>query len=113
MQLGIPQYQSLILLQYTAGERVIFNDQLYTAEQYTYNNAPPAHPDQWMFGGVCAQPIYNKADCYGVAAWQSNVAYTTGDEVVYYNHLWSAVQYVVSNAPGDASGSWRDLGACA
>ncbi|KAI9568710.1 hypothetical protein HD554DRAFT_2021700, partial [Boletus coccyginus] len=52
-------------------------------------------------------------NCKGVAGWQSAVAYTSGDRVTFNGHLWSAVQWTQSNAPGDTSGSWKDLGACA
>ena len=92
---------------------MIFNGQLFTARQWTYNNAPPAHPDQWTPAGICGQPVNNQANCKGVAAWQSIVAYTSGAQVTFNGHLWSAVQWTQSNAPGDTSGSWKDLGACA
>jgi chitodextrinase len=108
---GIQQWQAAFA--YVAGNQVIYNGQLYTAVQWTYDNAPPSHPDQWVFGGACGQPINNKANCNGVAAWQSNVAYTAGNDVTYQNHLWAAVQWTEANSPGDASGLWKDLGACA
>ena len=92
---------------------MIFNGQLFTARQWTYNNAPPSHLDQWAAGGTCAQPINNQANCKGVAAWQSTVAYTAGNRVTFNGHLWTAVQWAQSNPPGDTSGSWMDLGACA
>ena len=92
---------------------MIFNNQLFTATQWTYDNSPPAHADQWSAGGTCAQPIINKVDCKGVSAWQSTVAYTAGNRVTFNGHLWVAVQWVQSNSPGDTSGSWQDLGACA
>ena len=108
-----PQNRRSLPCQYTAGNQVIFNNELYGALQWTYNNTPPAHPDQWADDGACAQPINNQADCTGVAAWQSNVAYTWGDEVTYNGHLWSAVQWTEANTPGDTSGTWQDLGVCA
>ncbi|KAF8444030.1 hypothetical protein L210DRAFT_864840 [Boletus edulis BED1] len=108
---GVQNWQAAFA--YTAGDQVIFNGQLFKARQWTYNNAPPTHPDQWTAAGACTPPINNQANCNGVAAWQSTVAYTTGNRVTFQGRLWSAVQWSESNAPGDASGSWKDLGACA
>ncbi|KAF8438839.1 hypothetical protein L210DRAFT_853194 [Boletus edulis BED1] len=108
---GVQNWQGAFA--YTAGDQVIFNGQLYTARQWTFNNAPPTHTDQWTAVGTCVQPINNQANCNGVAAWQSTVAYTAGNRVTSQGHLWSAVQWTQSNVPGDASGSWKDLGACA
>ncbi|KAF8836671.1 hypothetical protein BDN67DRAFT_983765 [Paxillus ammoniavirescens] len=97
---------------YSAGNKAIFNGKLYTANQWTYNNSPGTNPDQWTAEGDCAQPVNNKADCNGVAAWQQSKAYTGGNKVVYVNHLWSANQWTQSNTPGDFSGTWKDAGAC-
>ncbi|KAF8132552.1 hypothetical protein EV363DRAFT_1163337 [Boletus edulis] len=108
---GVQNWQAAFA--YTAGDQVIFNGQLFKARQWTYNNAPPTHPDQWTAAGACTPPINNQANCNGVAAWQSTVAYTTGNRVTFQGRLWSAVQWSESNAPGDTSGSWKDLGACA
>ncbi|KAG8216564.1 hypothetical protein J3R82DRAFT_6745 [Butyriboletus roseoflavus] len=43
---GIQKWQASFA--YTAGDQVIFNGQLFTARQWTYDNAPNAHPDQWI-----------------------------------------------------------------
>ncbi|KIJ18163.1 carbohydrate-binding module family 5 protein [Paxillus involutus ATCC 200175] len=100
-------------LAYSAGNNVIFNGELYTANQWTYNNSPGTNPGQWTADGNCAQPVNNKANCNGIAAWQQSKAYTGGNEVVYVNHLWVANQWTESNTPGDFSGTWRDAGVCA
>ncbi|KIK80049.1 carbohydrate-binding module family 5 protein [Paxillus rubicundulus Ve08.2h10] len=100
-------------LAYSAGNKVIFNGKLYTANQWTYNNSPGTNPGQWTVEGDCAQPVNNKANCNGVTAWQQSKAYTAGNQVVYVNHLWVANQWTQSNTPGDFSGTWRDAGVCA
>lgn len=99
-------------LQYTAGDKVIFNNQLFTARQWTYDNAPPSHADQWTADGTCTPPINNQANCSGVSAWQSNVAYTAGNHVTFNGHLWSAVEWTEASSPGGTAGVWMDLGAC-
>ncbi|KAJ3565156.1 hypothetical protein NP233_g7822 [Leucocoprinus birnbaumii] len=50
--------------------------------------------------------------CAGVAAWQSNIAYTAGQQVVYNGHLWSAKWWSQADVPGGSAGDWTDLGAC-
>ena len=107
-----PQNRRSLPCQYTAGNQVIYNSQLYKALQWTYDNAPPTHPDQWANSGTCSQPISNKVSCAGVSAWQGNVAYTTGKKVTFNGQLWSAVQWTEGNTPGDYSGTWQDLGVC-
>ncbi|KAF9228063.1 hypothetical protein BS17DRAFT_772951 [Gyrodon lividus] len=99
-------------LAYSAGNTVIFNGKLYTANQWTYNNSPGTNPGQWTSNGDCAQPVNNKADCNGVATWQQSKAYSGGDKVVYNGHLWVAQQWTSSNTPGDLSGTWKDAGVC-
>ncbi|KAF8837428.1 hypothetical protein BDN67DRAFT_1013900 [Paxillus ammoniavirescens] len=99
-------------LAYVAGNKVIFNGILYTANQWSYNNSPASSAGEWTLDGDCSRPIDNKVDCSGVAAWQKSQAYTSGSKVVYNGHLWVAVQWTTSNVPGDASGTWKDQGAC-
>ncbi|KAG9311606.1 hypothetical protein JVU11DRAFT_7815 [Chiua virens] len=107
---GVQQWQSAF--GYSAGDKAIFNNQLYVAKQWTWNNAPPTHPDQWTGQGACTPPIVNSANCAGVLAWNKDTAYVTGNQVTFNGHLWIAVQWTQSNSPGDASGIWRDEGAC-
>ncbi|KAG2352990.1 hypothetical protein BDR07DRAFT_1311679, partial [Suillus spraguei] len=51
-------------------------------------------------------------DCTGVPAWNQFTAYSGGSKVIYNGHLWISTQWTESNKPGDASGTWKDLGAC-
>lgn len=48
-----------------------------------------------------------------VAAWQSNRAYTGGDEVSYQGDNWTAKWWSWGEQPGNSSGAWQDDGACA
>ncbi|KIJ15317.1 carbohydrate-binding module family 5 protein [Paxillus involutus ATCC 200175] len=100
-------------LAYVAGNNVVFNGKLYTANQWSYNNSPATSAGEWTLDCDCSIPIGNKADCTGVAAWQKSQAYSAGSKVVYNGHLWVAVQWTSSNVPGDTSGTWKDLGVCA
>ena len=51
-------------------------------------------------GGSCA------------AAWSSTTSYSSGNEVSYNGHNWTANQWNYNEAPGGASGAWNDDGAC-
>ena len=51
-------------------------------------------------GGSCA------------AAWSSSSSYSSGAEVSYNGHNWTANQWNYNEAPGGASGAWNDDGAC-
>jgi hypothetical protein len=46
------------------------------------------------------------------AAWSNSTAYTSGNEVSYSGHNWTANQWNYDEAPGGASGAWTDDGAC-
>jgi hypothetical protein len=46
------------------------------------------------------------------AAWSNSTAYTSGNEVSYGGHNWSASQWNYDEVPGGASGAWTDDGAC-
>ncbi|KZT19142.1 carbohydrate-binding module family 5 protein [Neolentinus lepideus HHB14362 ss-1] len=50
--------------------------------------------------------------CGSVAAWVANVAYTSGDQVLYDGDLWTANQWNYAETPGE-SGAWDDDGPCA
>ncbi|KIK96989.1 carbohydrate-binding module family 5 protein, partial [Paxillus rubicundulus Ve08.2h10] len=99
-------------LAYSAGDKVIFQNKLYTAKQWSDNNSPGTNPGQWNIEGECAQPINNKAECKGIDNWQNPKSYAAKDKVVYGEHLWEAQGWVQGNLPGGASGSWKDSGAC-
>jgi chitinase len=47
-----------------------------------------------------------------VAAWVSTTAYSSGQEVSYNGHNWTANQWNYNEVPGGASGAWNDDGAC-
>jgi chitinase len=51
-------------------------------------------------GGTCA------------AAWVSTQSYSSGNEVSYNGHNWTANQWNYNEAPGGSSGAWTDDGAC-
>jgi hypothetical protein len=98
--------------QYTAGQQVIFNNSLWTANQWSYNSPPGNPAAAWTLVDVCSPLPPNPVICTGISSWNAATAYLRGDEVTFNNHLWAAVQWTYSNSPGDASGSWRDEGAC-
>ena len=45
-------------------------------------------------------------------AWNNSTAYTSGNEVSYNGHNWTANQWNYDEVPGGASGAWNDDGAC-
>jgi chitinase len=45
-------------------------------------------------------------------AWSSTATYTSGNEVSYKGHNWTANQWNYNEVPGGASGAWNDDGAC-
>jgi hypothetical protein len=45
-------------------------------------------------------------------AWSNSSAYTSGNEVSYNGHNWTANQWNYDEVPGGASGAWNDDGAC-
>ncbi|KAF9243871.1 glycoside hydrolase family 18 protein [Melanogaster broomeanus] len=51
--------------------------------------------------------------CSGVAAWQTGVAYTAGEEVTYGGDLWTAKYWTENDTPGGTAGSWTNDGPCA
>jgi len=101
--------------QYTAGQQVTFDNSLWTANQWSYNSPPGNPAAAWNLVDVCitVPPPVPTVNCTGISSWDAATAYVGGSEVTYNGHLWSAVQWTYSNSPGDASGSWRDAGACA
>ena len=62
--------------------------------------SPTASATTGGSGGSCA------------AAWNSTTAYTSGNEVSYNGHDWTANQWNYNEVPGGASGAWNDDGAC-
>lgn len=63
---------------------------------------------------VGASGIASAADCSGVSAWQSGVAYTGGDRVTYDGSLWEAKWWSRGTEPGSAGqgGPWNEVGPC-
>ncbi|KAL5534553.1 hypothetical protein ACEPAG_1016 [Sanghuangporus baumii] len=52
------------------------------------------------------------ADCNGIAAWDSGVAYTAGQQAVSGGHLWKANWWTQGDVPNTVNGDWTDEGAC-
>ncbi|PAV18117.1 glycoside hydrolase family 18 [Pyrrhoderma noxium] len=50
--------------------------------------------------------------CGSVAAWDSTVAYTGGQQVTYNGHLWTAKWWTEADTPGGAADVWVDNGPC-
>ncbi|KAF8150562.1 glycoside hydrolase family 18 protein [Crassisporium funariophilum] len=50
--------------------------------------------------------------CAGVAAWNSGIAYTGGQQVTYNGRLWTAKWWSQADTPGGPAGVWTDNGAC-
>jgi chitinase len=63
-------------------------------------SASPTSTGTGSSGGSCA------------SAWSSSTSYSTGAEVSYNGHNWTANQWNYNEAPGGASGAWNDDGAC-
>lgn len=52
------------------------------------------------------------ADCSGVSQWDSNTAYSGGDQVVYDGDLWTAEWWTRGNSPDTSDGVWTNEGDC-
>ncbi|MCO8243701.1 glycosyl hydrolase family 18 protein [Haladaptatus sp. AB643] len=52
------------------------------------------------------------ADCSGYSDWQSDVAYTDGDRVVYDGALWEAQWWTQANEPETSDSVWVKVGPC-
>ncbi|GAB5585442.1 Chitinase 2 [Umbelopsis nana] len=59
-----------------------------------------------------ATPTGTGANCSGVAAWSSSVAYVGGSSVTYSGHLWTAKWWTEDETPSASSTVWVDGGAC-
>ncbi|HEY5399474.1 MAG TPA: carbohydrate-binding protein, partial [Trebonia sp.] len=46
------------------------------------------------------------------AAWVSNIAYVSGNEVSYGGDDWTATQWNYDEVPGGAAGAWTSDGSC-
>jgi chitinase len=68
------------------------------------SSPPPSSPPP-------SSPPPSSGNC-SAAAWVSNQAYVTGDEVTYNGHEWTANQWNYDEAPGGPAGAWNDDGAC-
>ncbi|HEY3608596.1 MAG TPA: chitinase [Pseudonocardiaceae bacterium] len=68
----------------------------------TTTTAPPTTTGGGTGGGGCA----------GLAAWNSQTAYTSGSVVSNGGHKWTANQWNDDEVPGGPSGAWNDNGAC-
>jgi chitinase len=62
--------------------------------------ASPSSSPTGGTGGSCAP------------AWNSSTAYTSGNQVSYNGHNWTANQWNYNEVPGGASGAWNDNGSC-
>lgn len=54
----------------------------------------------------------SSGSCSGVAAWNSAVAYTGGQEVTYGGKLWKASWWTEADTPGGAAGVWVSVATC-
>ncbi|MFC7189388.1 PKD domain-containing protein [Halocatena marina] len=52
------------------------------------------------------------ADCSGITQWQSDVAYTEGEQVVYNDALWEAQWWTQANEPEESDSVWVKIGDC-
>jgi chitinase len=68
------------------------------------SSPPPSSPPP-------SSPPPSSGNC-SAAAWVSNQAYVTGDEVTDNGHEWTANQWNYDEAPGGPAGAWNDDGAC-
>ena len=61
---------------------------------------------------VGASGVATAADCAGVSAWDSSVAYSGGDQVTYDGSLWTAEWWTQSTEPAESKSVWTLEGAC-
>ena len=59
-----------------------------------------------------ASGLVAAADCSGYPDWQSDVAYTDGDRVVYDGALWEAQWWTQANEPETSDSVWVKVGLC-
>jgi Glycosyl hydrolases family 18 len=69
---------------------------------------PPTTPPPTSPPPTSPPPTSGSCD----AAWSNSTAYTSGNEVSYSGHNWTASQWNYDEVPGGASGAWNDDGAC-
>jgi hypothetical protein len=69
---------------------------------------PPTTPPPTSPPPTSPPPTSGSCD----AAWSNSTAYTSGNEVSYSGHNWTANQWNYDEVPGGASGAWNDDGAC-
>ncbi len=68
------------------------------------SSPPPSSPPP-------SSPPPSSGSC-SAAAWKSNQAYVSGDDVTYNGHEWTASQWNYDEVPGGPAGAWNDDGAC-
>jgi chitinase len=68
------------------------------------SSPPPSSPPP-------SSPPPSSGNC-SAAAWKSNQAYVSGDDVTYNGHEWTANQWNYDEVPGGPAGAWNDDGAC-
>jgi chitinase len=68
------------------------------------SSPPPSSPPP-------SSPPPSSGNC-SAAAWKSNQAYVSGDDVTYSGHEWTASQWNYDEVPGGPAGAWNDDGAC-
>ena len=59
-----------------------------------------------------ASGLVAAADCSGYSDWQSDVAYTDGDRVVYDGALWEAQWWTQANEPETSDSVWVKVDPC-
>ena len=77
---------------------------------------PPSSPPPTSPSSPSASPSTSSSSGGGggtcAAAWSSTSSYSSGAEVSYNGHDWTANQWNYNEVPGGASGAWVDDGAC-
>jgi hypothetical protein len=69
---------------------------------------PPTTPPPTSAPPTSPPPTTGSCD----AAWSNSTAYTSGNEVSYGGHNWTANQWNYDEVPGGAADAWTDDGAC-
>ncbi len=72
------------------------------------STTPPTSPPPTTPPPTSPPPSNGSCD----PAWSNSSAYTSGNEVSYNGHNWTANQWNYDEVPGGASGAWNDDGAC-
>ncbi|ACV49028.1 PKD domain-containing protein [Halomicrobium sp. ZPS1] len=101
---------------YNGGDQVTYDGALWTAEWWTSGTQPAEDASVWTKEGACGDTPPGDGDegtdCSEVSAWESDVAYTGGDQVTYDDSLWTAEWWTKGTEPAESENVWTLEGPC-